>query len=133
MNTRRVGCVVVLLLLFGIPALADADPAAQAAEARKLQERADYGAALAIWQALIADHRKHPIVADGDAHQGAAFCLGKQEEHAEVAKIYEHRLHQFDDALEWTQAALDRAAPDSGAEAALSHRAARLRRRLGTN
>lgn len=53
------------------------------------------------------------------------------EAYEQVAKIYEHRLHQFDDALEWTQAALDRATPGSGAEAALSHRAARLKRRLG--
>lgn len=52
------------------------------------------------------------------------------EAYEQVAKIYEHRLKQFDDALEWTQAALDRAAPGGSVEAALKHRAARLRRRL---
>ncbi len=52
------------------------------------------------------------------------------EAYEQVAKIYEHRLKQFEDALEWTQAALERSVPDSAVETALTHRAARLRRRL---
>lgn len=92
MGTGRIGIAIALLLFLGAPSIAAEDPAARAAEARKLYGRADYGAALAIWKELIADHRKHPIVADGDAHEGAARCLEKRGEHAEVAGLYESYL-----------------------------------------
>ncbi len=47
-----------------------------------------------------------------------------------VAKIYEHRLGDFDEALRWTTEALTKVDAGSRAEDALRHRADRLRRRI---
>lgn len=92
MRSSSVVAVVSLLVLLAAPSSAGDDPAALAAKARELFARSDYGGALAIWRDLIENHKRHPIVQDGDAHAGAARCLLEQDEFAEAAKVHESYL-----------------------------------------
>ena len=66
------------------------------------------------------------------AHWRAVATAGSFDEEAyeHVAKIYEHRLKDHAQALEWTEAALDQLVEGTRAYEAFAHRAARLRGRL---
>lgn len=61
------------------------------------------------------------------AEEGPGFDT---EAYEQVAKIYEHRLQSFDDALAWTRKALTLCPAGSEAAMALEHRARRLERRI---
>jgi uncharacterized protein YprB with RNaseH-like and TPR domain len=72
----------------------------------------DYGTALDHWL----------VVAGGPGFDPEAY--------EQVAKIYEHRVRDFGEALRWTREALDRVESGSRMEGAFQHRAKRLERRI---
>jgi tetratricopeptide (TPR) repeat protein len=68
-------------------------------------------------------------------HEAAAN--GELYAHVELAKVYEHRMHNYQGAIFWTQLALDRIAEPSRSPAErlrwvseLNHRLARVQRKL---
>lgn len=77
-------CALAILILAGASAFAaDPDPA----EADRLFRDGRHEEALAIWQDLIANHRKDRLVENGDAAREAAKCLAVLDRHAEGVKL----------------------------------------------
>jgi hypothetical protein len=97
----------------------------------------------AYWEAtqrLSFVHKRHDNLAAAVERWREAADGGQIYAYVELAKFYEHRLHDYGTAAQWTRAALERVnAPEAPRQARrewladLEHRLARLRRKLGDN